>query len=231
MLQYKARENNWRAGDNLVFSVQIQHTGISGFTQLAERIVQGNQTLPQDQVMAVLNALVPAVRDALLEGHTVTLDGLATMKATFSGDLTTQDQNLKESGGSLQVKTEILENFETGLTEHAEYERITEEERTPSITRITNISNKTRDTYTSGNIIEVVGDHLNFQIANEDEGIFVTEEGGQPQRLSTYVNATRRKVTALLLPVHGNLQVSIKVRYTTRGQLKVFDYPRPLTET
>jgi hypothetical protein len=91
-----------------------------------------------------------------------------------------------------------------------------------------NVATASFDHYTPGSIVRLQGDHLKFDPARTDEGIFLHGDEGET-RLLVYSTIAQRQLDALIpAAVVGMQQVIVRTRYRPNGDLREGRFPRPI---
>ncbi len=211
-IRYQVVENPLREGEYFPRVVVESTATLENVIQTIVRETGVSET----DVRAVLNAISSNARLILLDGRNIAIDGIGTFFISLSEKLPTANSEVSENVElrlNLRPDPKLVEE----VRREAAFERVVRPERAPVITGFHDVATKQNDKYTAGNIGEIIGDNLNFDTTNADEGIFFIATADDTEtHVTTYAQAGKRKVVFLTPPgLSGEQYLEVRTRYNT----------------
>ena len=225
-IQYQIVDNKLKPG---TFNARVVPGRRVDLEAMIASIVR-RSSLSATDVRGAVALLIEEVRDALAAGDTAVIDGLATFSVSLSGSFATPDTTISRDTAQLnlvmQGDTRLLASVAAG----ASYERLVLDVKAPIVSSFYNVATASFDQYTPGSIVRLQGDHLKFDPAKTDEGIFLRGEEDET-RLAIYSTIGPRQLDALIpAALTGAQQVLVRTRYTPNGELREGRSPRPVSQ-
>jgi hypothetical protein len=187
-------------------------------------------SLSTGDVRSAVTALTEEVRRTLAAGDTAVIDGLATFTMSLSGSFTTPDATISRDSAQLNLVVQSDSRLQSAIAAAATYERMVFDVKMPIVSSFYNVATSSFDSYTPGSIVRLQGDHLKFDAAKADEGIFLRADSDET-RLAVYSTIGPRQLDALIpATVSGSQQVLVRTRYTPNGELREGRLPRAISQ-
>ncbi|MFL5806633.1 MAG: DNA-binding domain-containing protein [Roseiflexaceae bacterium] len=215
-IRYQIIKNNLKPGSYMARVIQGQRIELAG---LIERIVS-RTSLSTADVQATVTTLIEEMRTALINGNTTVIDGLATFNISLSGNFSSPDATISRENAQLHLVLQADSRLQGAVAGAVSYERVIQDIKTPIVSSFYDVATNAFGCYTPGSIVRLQGDHLKFDRAQADEGLFL-RNGGVELRVSVYSIAGPRQLDALLpTTLSGSIQVIVRTRYTPNGELR-----------
>jgi hypothetical protein len=225
-IRYQITGNNLKPGTFTARVVQGRRVGLDA---LIAKVV-ARTSLSTGDVRSAVTALIEEVRGTLSAGDTAVIDGLATFTLSLSGSFATPDATISRDSAQLNLVVQGDVRLQAAIAAAASYERLVFDTKTPIVSSFYNVATSSFDSYTPGSIVRLQGDHLKFDAAKPDEGIFLRADASET-RLAVYSTIGPRQLDALVPPtLNGMQQVIVRTRYTPNGELREGRLPRSISQ-
>jgi hypothetical protein len=190
-----------------------------GLEALIASIAQRTSLGPTDMRAAVA-LLIEEVQLVLMAGDTAVIDGLATFSVSLSGSFTTPDTIIARESAQLNLAVQGDVRLRASVAASASYTRLVRNTKAPILGSAYDVATARFNHYTPGSVVRLLGDHLKFDPAQADEGVFLCS-GGAETRMTIYSAIGRRRLDVLVpATVSGEQQVVVRTRYTSHGELR-----------
>ena len=225
-VRYQIVGNTLKPGTFVARVVQGRRVGLDA---MIANIVR-RTSLSTADVNGAVAMLIEEVRDALANGDTAVIDGLATFSLSLSGSFATPDTTISRDSAQPNMSVQGDGRLQAAIAAAASYERMVFDVKAPIVSSFYNVATISFDGYTPGSIVRLMGDNLKFDPAKVDEGVFLRGEADET-RLTIYSTVGPRQVDGLIpATVSGAQQVIVRARYTPNGDLREGRYSRVVSQ-
>ncbi len=224
-IKYRIMENSLKPG---TYYARVVQGNTITLDQMIPNIV-AKTALSGTDVKGAISALIEEIIAALSAGHNPVVDGLVRFTVSISGSFETTEVTITKSNANLNVVAHDDRALEAAVIANATYSRETARVKAPLVDSFFDIATGAYDQYTAGSIVRFKGENLKFTAANADEGVFVND-GTTETRLSIYSVIGNKQIDALVPPgISGALTITVRARYSERGELRQGAYRRQIT--
>jgi len=230
----------WRPEINALTSPQsyvARHVprAVLGNDELAARMEQRNPLYTQTLGKSFFMDLADELREQLVNGNQVTLDGLFTCHITFTCRLDGPDDPLPPLADCLQVRLYPARRLAEDVRRDGQAERLPEEKKLPLISSAKDSLLKLKDVLNPDGALQLLGDNLASDLTAPDAlqcVIAGTQSGSAVQTRLLKAEPGEilliPEIPAQAHPWNNEYTVSVSVRYTERGTLRAGTYSRML---
>jgi hypothetical protein len=208
---------------------------VLGNDELAARMEQRNPLYTQTLGKSFFMDLADELREQLVNGNQVTLDGLFTCHITFTGRLDGPDDPLPPLADCLQVRLYPSRRLAEDVRRDGQAERLPEEKKLPLISSAQDSLLKLKDVLNPDGALVLLGDNLASDQTAPDTlqcVIAGTQSGSVVQTRLLKAEPGEimlmPEIPAQAHPWNNEYTVSVTVRYTERGSLRTGTYSRML---
>ncbi len=207
---------------------------IIGYDELAERIAARNPNYNEGLAKAFMLAMREEIREELLNGNQITLEGAFTCHLSFSARLNSPDDPLPPPEESLRVKLYASKRLVAEVRQAAQTEWLPVSEKLPVIGSAEDTVLELDDVLNPDGLLRLTGDDLSFDRHVEDIGCILegTRNGRIVQsRYGTIANTeliVMPDIPAQPDPWNNEYRVLISTHYTEHGSLRTGTYRRML---
>ncbi|MFN3683206.1 MAG: DUF4469 domain-containing protein [Fimbriimonadaceae bacterium] len=174
----------------------------------AKRLVDST-TLTQSDIRAVLTGFVELLKEELVRGSYVTLDGMATFHPSIRVKLADENQPLP-GDAKLMVKVRVSPSLTKHVRTQATLERTDPPNLVPDVRSVT-VVNGTPTALGANAVLTIRGRRLTFDPSKADEGVYLRNKA----------NATEVKCTQVSEQSPSRIQVVVPSGLTTGAQYEV----------
>lgn len=231
---------HWRPEVNALttpqsYKARFMPNNILGIADIAKRMEEYNPALTHNLSVTAISAFLQSIQQALIDGDQVSLEDALIINLSLTGRLDDPDSPLPPVEESLHVRIRATSSFVREIHHQARLERLDIKEKLPQINQVENSTLQLNDVLSSADVLQLHGDHLNFdpQAAGNGECVI---SGTQS---STAVQTQFGPITdtnIILIPTvptqdnpwNNEYTLSLSVRYTEHGTMRTAAYRRKL---
>lgn len=201
---------------------------------LAHRVAARNPVYNEGLVKGVLSAIREEIRDELINGNQITLEGLFTCHLTFTARMDAPDDPLPPLEESLQVRAYASKRLVEEVRRAAQTERLPMSEKLPLITSAQDTVLALNDVLNPEGLLRLSGDDLLFD--QHEEGCGCLLEGTRAGRttqsrfgmISNSEIIVMPDIPSQPDPWNNEYRLSVSTQYTEHGSLRTGIYRRML---
>ena len=205
---------------------------------VAQAINDRNPTIPIQAAKNVLEAFRDEIIAQLAEGNSVKIENFVSFVVTMPVKLASPTDSLPSDPIDIKGKPSIT--FKEEVKQAATYARLGYTSKQPQVISASD-TNTGLEYYVRNDFgCDVNGSNIGFNVAESDEGIFLTSEAGnQIKQTNISINDPSRLIFVPALdpaaqPAGGNSVeqiLTVKTRYTANGTLRSTSFGRKLRTT
>ncbi len=169
-------------------------TGKKRNLKTALREITGETALTESELQGTVVALARHRDEALLRGQVVDYGPLGTYSIRVKASLDEYDQPLPEDA-EMRVKHTLPQSIIQALKDQVEYVRESRAPSQPVISTFVNIATEQKNSfYTPSTPARLVGDFLNFDRDDQEQGVFFVSDGNPAVRSDIYVTTGKKNI-------------------------------------
>lgn len=172
-IQYSLRPTGM-PGQEGKFIAVVSPTYILQFDDVINEVA-AQANCAEGTVYNVMSAYMDIIQRHLGNGATVYVGNLGRLFPSLTGSY--DSPNATVSKENLHINFAVARPYVTQLTANLSLERITSQPKSPIITTFHDLTMNAENVFTMGGIVSLVGDNLDFDDTNPEEGIFVEANG------------------------------------------------------
>lgn len=217
---YYLRDNPFK--DDGTFIAQAVCRRNADLNAVIDRMVDKGTTLTEVDLRAVITLFRDAIINLISEGAAINIDNFISIRSTIGGVFTAYDEKFEPTRHQYKLKMLPSVRFMTDLLKEVSVERIEKSEKVPLIKLLHDMATDTfNKSLTAGNIVRIEGKNLSFNRAEEDEGIYIYNKGGDRFIKVNFRNKSNNKELHFLVPpdvatLGEEVYIMIKTRYGTK---------------
>ena len=216
------------------YKLRFLPQGVAGYRQVAERVALKHPGASVEQIMNHLKSAFDEINGLLAEGMQVTLEDALTFQPSFRVRLDHPDDPLPPMDELLRLSVSATRPFVKALQDAAELERVSSEEKAPSILSASDTTLELNNVLDPAGVLRLTGSHLFFDRDDPESKCVLagTRNGSRTQSRFADISNSEilvvPSVPAQANPWNNEYTVSITTRYTAHGSLRTGTYGRML---
>lgn len=205
-----------------------------GYNELAAEIVRDNPNYNEALVKSVMTAMTEKIKEQLINGNQVTLEGAFTYHLSLTARLDDPDEPLPPVDKTVQVRVYASSPFIDDVRHGAEMERLPVSKKLPVISAAEDIRLNLNDVLYEEGVLKLTGSNLLFDPAEEgcECAIIGSRSGKAFQDRFASISNTEilvvPRIPAQDDPWNNEYTLYLTTRYTENGTLRTGSYQRRL---
>ena len=199
------------------YRASVDHTGKATHEDVIQRVLEGNPTVSEAGLLAVLKEYVQGVINLLLQGYTVCTP-IGYLRLSIKGGFESNTDTFDPSRHTLEINIYANPELRRAVQENAELQKVESQKPRPNLTGFTNINTDDPDSViTPGGMGQLTGHRLKFDPADPQQGIFFIN--GSENRVEIVGKNTGTELM-FLIPSLDNGEYALEVRSTFGKELR-----------
>lgn len=203
------------------YLAQVQLTSTANLEVIASRMITKGVRVPKVELLPLLEHMVKAVEDLLIDGQRVNLGGLVDLSPRVLGRFETNEDPFDPTRHQLDVTANAGSRIRIAVRTRGRTRQVVSNRPTPTLQEYAS---------SEGNGT-LQGAYLKFDPSREDEGVyFLPVGGGTAIKVATIVSNATKKLVFKVPPLpSGQYQMEVRSRLSHSPELRTGRLPDPLT--
>jgi hypothetical protein len=166
------------------FAASVLPTYILRFEDVIGEVAQ-QANCSEGMVQNIMSAYMDVIERHFFNGATVYVGNIGRIFPSLTGCYESLNDNASKA--NLNVNFNVSRSYATKLLANVSLEKVMIPPKEPTITSVQDMTMQVENLFTMGGIVSILGDKLDFDVKNLEEGVFVEAEGYEGLvRIHTY---------------------------------------------